>query len=130
MIIYIKMDLALNNLQRLICHKIQPTVFLWMYWSIYSSSPVPLVPLWHPFCLTENSPGFMCESYFSSLIFVVSIFQIIGRHDLGLLLLGVVSFLGTFWLRVVLLSSIRVCQFLIRTIHFDSHSVKDRSEFF
>ena len=25
MIIYIKMDLALNNLQRLICHKIQPT---------------------------------------------------------------------------------------------------------
>ena len=24
LIIYIKMDLALNNLQRLICHKIQP----------------------------------------------------------------------------------------------------------
>ena len=25
LIIYIKMDLALNNLQRLICHKTQPT---------------------------------------------------------------------------------------------------------
>ena len=25
LIIYIKMDLTLNNLQRLICHKIQPT---------------------------------------------------------------------------------------------------------
>ena len=25
MIIYIKMDLALNNLERLICHKTQPT---------------------------------------------------------------------------------------------------------
>ena len=30
LIIYIKMDLALNNLQRLICHKTQPTNFvLW-----------------------------------------------------------------------------------------------------
>ena len=30
MIIYLKMNLALNNLQRLICHKEQPTMILFL----------------------------------------------------------------------------------------------------
>ena len=69
LIIYIKLDLALNNLQRLICHKIQPTnhrlhlcpmspgyntkrsdeapmmLEIWGIWSTLSSPLLP-GPLW------------------------------------------------------------------------------------
>ena len=32
-----------------------------MSWSIYSNSPVPLVPLWHPFYFSGNSPRLINE---------------------------------------------------------------------
>ena len=55
MIIYIKIDLALNNLQRLICHKTQPTnhaelveEYLWHYltpsWEGVHAFPMSICP--------------------------------------------------------------------------------------
>ena len=50
---------------------------------MYSSSPVPLVPLRYPFYSSGNSTRLIYELEISSLIFVVSIFHIIGSVVVG-----------------------------------------------
>ena len=34
---------------------------LMICWSVYCISPIPLVPLWHPFCSSQNSPRLISE---------------------------------------------------------------------
>ena len=52
--------------------------------SLYNSSPVPVVLFRHPFSSSGNSLWLIHEWQIPSLICAVSIFHIIGRHDMGL----------------------------------------------
>ena len=98
---------------------------------MYSNSFLRLLPLRHPFCSLRNSLCLISKWLISFHFSTVSIFHIIGRQVMGLLLwVGGILFRGRIGSRWSFLwSSISKCLFLV-SIYFDCESIVDGKEFF
>ena len=102
--------------------------------SMYISSPIPLIHLWHTFCSSGNGLRFLSESWISSLNCSASIIiSSVGTLWVCCCCWGWYLFWNSFWIRADLFyysHSFRYFYIFKASIHFESQSVMDRNGFF